>query len=150
MNEDEDHLLWHCAAWDAARETPKRKISMMMSRIPSLPGHVGQWPACLRLCGLPPRDPLGSVSPELLKLFVDTLLDMFSAVLMARMLVERREDAMFDRKLQPGRTYPYGELVGPLPKPAVVELLIVRDPPHSQWKWEFSFKKDLICWLRET
>ena len=31
------------------------------------------------------------MSPQLLKLFVDTLLDMFSAVLMARMLVERRD-----------------------------------------------------------
>ena len=85
----------------------------------------------------------------MLKLFVDTLLDMFGAVLMARMLVERREDAMFDRKLQPGRTYPYGELVGPLPKPAVADLLVVRDPPRSQWKCQFGFKEDLIRWLRE-
>ena len=82
-NEDEDHLLWHCAAWDVARETPRRKVSMMLSRIPSLPGDVGQWPACLRLCGLPPRNLLGPVSPQLLKLFVDTLLDMLSVVLMA-------------------------------------------------------------------
>ena len=98
---------------------------MMMSRILSLPGDVGQWPACLCLCGLPPRDLLGSVTPQLLKLFVDTLLDMFSAVLMARMLVERHGDAMFDSELKPGRTYPYGELVGPLPKPDVADLLIV-------------------------
>ena len=131
-SEDEDHLLWHCVAWDAARGTPRRKISMMLSRIPSLPGDVEQWPACLRLCGLPPRDLLGSVLPQLLKLFVDTLLDMFSAVLMARMLVEQREGAMFHRKLQPGQTYPYGELVGPLPKPVVADLLIVRDPPRLQ------------------
>ena len=104
---------------------------MILSRIPSLPSDVEQWPACLRLCGQPPVDLLGSVSPQLLKLFVDTLLDMFSAVLMARMLVERREDAIFDRKLQPGRTYPYGELVGPLTKHAVADLLIVRVPPHN-------------------
>ena len=98
-SEDEDHLLWHYAGWDTARGTPRHKISMMLSRIPSLPGDVKQWPACLRLCGLPLRDLLGSVSLQLIKLFVDTLSDMFSAVLMARMLVERREDAMFNRKL---------------------------------------------------
>ena len=55
---------------------------------------------------------------------------------------------MFDRKLQLGRTYLYDELVGPLPKPNVADLLMVWDPPRSQWKWEFGFEEDLICWLR--
>ena len=114
---------------------------MMMSKMPELPRDPKLWPPCLRLCGLPPKGLLGEVAPQLLKILVGALLDMFAAVLTARMLVERREDVLFDRKLKTGRTYQYGDLYGPLPKREQRDLLVVDDPPRSQWNGNWASRK---------
>ena len=139
--EDEDHLLWGCTAWDEACRHDLRKLTMMMSRVPELPQDPKLWPPCLRLCGLPPRSLLGGAAPELLKMLMGALLDMFAAVLTTRMLVEKKEDLLFDRKLRTGKTYQYGDLYGPLPKRRHRDLLVIGDPPRAQWKWEMGSRK---------
>ena len=48
--EDEDHLLWWCAAWKSARE-PFLPELMLLARALKL-GALSDWPPCLRLCGL--------------------------------------------------------------------------------------------------
>ena len=48
--EDEDHLLWWCAAWKSARE-PFLPELMLLARALKL-GALSAWPPCLRLCGL--------------------------------------------------------------------------------------------------
>ena len=48
--EDEDHLLWWCAAWKSARD-PFLPELMLLARALKL-GALSEWPPCLRLCGL--------------------------------------------------------------------------------------------------
>ena len=48
--EDEDHLLWWCAAWKSARE-PFLPELMLLARALKL-GALSNWPPCQRLCGL--------------------------------------------------------------------------------------------------
>ena len=47
--EDEDHLLWWCAAWKSARE-PFLPELMLLARALKL-GALSDWPPCLHLCG---------------------------------------------------------------------------------------------------
>ena len=58
-------------------------------------------------------EPLG---PELRTMFMDSLLDLMCAVLVARLDRENQINAIFERKIQSSGSYPYGELYGPLPK----------------------------------
>ena len=52
--EDEDHLLWWCAAWKSARE-PFLPELMLLAWALKL-GALSDWPPCLRLCGLLPEE----------------------------------------------------------------------------------------------
>ena len=51
--EDEDHLLWWCAAWKSARD-PFLPEVMLLARALKL-GALSEWPLCLRLCELLPE-----------------------------------------------------------------------------------------------
>ena len=52
--EDEEHILWHCVAWDHVRDPLLALVHTALSQVPELP-PPGQWPACLRRCGLAPE-----------------------------------------------------------------------------------------------
>ena len=80
---------------------------------------------------------------------MDSLLDLMGAVLMARLDRENQINAIFDRKIQTTTSYPYGELFGPLPREVTRQPLVVRDPPSGEWKWELSFKEDMVRWLAQ-
>ena len=122
---------------------------MLASRVVTLPHEVREWPPCLRICGLPPQSAMEALSPELRTLFVDSLLDMMTAVLVARLDAENQINVIFDRKFRPTGSYPYGELYGPLPRDLASPPLVVSDPSRTVWKWELSFKEDLVRWLAQ-
>ena len=48
--EDEDHLLWWCAAWKSAREPFLPELTLLARALKL--GALYDWPPCLRLCGL--------------------------------------------------------------------------------------------------
>ena len=50
--EDEEHLLWRCAAWKAKREPLITEI-MLLAKALKL-GSLRDWPPCIRLCGIIP------------------------------------------------------------------------------------------------
>ena len=54
--EDEDHLLWCCAAWKSVRGPLKEFLPelMLLARALKL-GALSEWPLCLCLCGLLPE-----------------------------------------------------------------------------------------------
>ena len=110
----------------------------------TLPRAVELWPPCLRICGLPPQSVMEPLGPELRTLFMDSLPDLMCAVPVGRMGRENQINAIFDKKVQSSGSYPYGELYGPLPRCPVGLPLAVRDPPKEAWKWEMSFKEDLV------
>ena len=53
LAEDEDHM--QCEAWASVREAPRRKLTMLASRVTTLRQEVRECPPCLRICGLPPQ-----------------------------------------------------------------------------------------------
>ena len=50
--EDEEHLLWRCPAWAAARESGITEIMLVAKAVRI--GSLSEWPACLKLCGILP------------------------------------------------------------------------------------------------
>ena len=87
-------MFWKCDAWADVREPPHRKVTMMASKMTTLPRTVELWPPCLRMCGLPPQSVMEPLSPELRTLFMDSLLDFMCAVLVARMDRENQINAI--------------------------------------------------------
>ena len=53
VREDEDHLLWRCAAWKTAQDPLLPEIMLLARALK--PGPLSEWPPCLRLCGLLPE-----------------------------------------------------------------------------------------------
>ena len=96
-----------------------------MGNLPALSMVVDNWPACLQhACGIPSWATEG-VDPEQVDEFVYRLFGLALSVLTARMRAQQvaldrgHGGLLFPDMPRPGRgcTYPWQELVGPLPRP---------------------------------
>ena len=115
--EDEDHLFWECATWEVVRGPLALLLISLAGEIPWLPADPTEWPPCLRLCCLPPTHLFGGATAEVTSRFVAALLNMFCRVLRMRLGRERRQDCLFNKPGVTQKTYPFGELCGPKPRP---------------------------------
>ena len=123
MTEDERHILWHYATAEKGAW-----LSWLWEATDNLPAPstvIDNWPACLQHVCLIPSWATEGVDPEQLDENVYNLFGLALSVLMACMRVEQ---ASLDRghvgllfpdapRSGRGRTYPWHELVGPLPRP---------------------------------
>ena len=90
--QDEVHVLWDCLEWDVARETWRPWLNDAATAIPQL-GLPDQWPACLRKAGLFPLRLAQGMDRGLLDGFLYHLCGMYLAVLAARVVASREDQA---------------------------------------------------------
>ena len=127
----EDHILWVCWAWAECRG-PRMLDLLRLAACAELAGLPSAWPPCLRLCGLPPQSlaaaaPVGTFSPFVLALHL-----FMCDILEIRKLRDENSGAPpLVASCPPGRGYPMGELVGPLPCPEPLPIAVRMTP--SEW-----------------
>ena len=119
--EDEDHLLWWCAAWKSARE-PFLPELMLLARALKL-GALSDWPPCLRLCGL--------LSEEVVKR---------SGL--------ARGPGWKKRCKELNRVSRHWVLQPPFPRPTKTCLPAMGQLPRD-WKWGPDFQPAVLRWLSE-
>ena len=149
--EDEEHILWACPRWDEARGTHLADLEASLPQAPVL-GLRSDWPPCLRLCGLLPERDYPDEHRDAVQGVAECLHAMMLAVLRARMRVDQQAPLLFGpRGLVRGlRGYPYGQLVGPLPRPPMgLRGLELSGISSSTWPWELLFLSELLSWLGE-
>ena len=147
--EDEEHILWHCVAWDHVRDPLLALVHTALSQLPELP-PPGQWPACLRRCGLAPEISTEAIKSGAAFTFMRAVHSMYVCIIAARKKRDAHSPSIFAgyRMSQQVRQYPYQQLVGPLPQTVAHGALTLRTPKGHEWKWEKSFLADLLSWLR--
>ena len=147
--EDEEHILWHCIAWDHVRGPLLALVHTALSHLPELP-PPGQWPPCLRRCGLAPELSTAAITSGAALTFIRSVHSMYVCIMTTRKQRDAHSPSIFAgyRMSQQVRQYPYHQLVGPLPQTVAHSALTLRTPKGHEWKWEKSFLADLLSWLR--
>ena len=144
VHEDEVHVLWDSSEWEQARETWCPRLTNAATTITHLgpPGRAGP-----SLEGGPlPLSVVAGVDRELLDEFLYSLYGLCLAVLVARMVASRRDQAGHGDSLFPDQArarsrnpYPRDGFIGPLPGDRA------RNQPHHRqvtlpgWQWLQDF-----------
>ena len=86
-DETEQHILWECAEWAAAKDRHIANVRALAAKVPDLPPY-DRWPPCLKISGLLPEiEPPVNKQVEQHELpFIQALHAMFVAILAARKL----------------------------------------------------------------
>ena len=124
VTEDERHILWHCTSWAVERGAWLPWLQVATGSLLALSAVIDNWPACIHHARLIPSWATEGVGPEQVDKFVYRLFRSALSVLMARMRTEQAASAkdhtglLFPDVPPPGlgRTYPWRDLVGPLPR----------------------------------
>ena len=118
-DETEQHILWECAEWVAARDLHIANVRALAAKVLDLPPY-DRWPPCLKISGLLPEieAPVNREVEQHDLRFIQALHAMFVAILAARKLRDQQAPKLFPTvRLQARSAYPYHQLVGPMPPP---------------------------------
>ena len=146
-DENEQHILWECVEWVAAKDLHIANVRVLAAKVPDLP-PFDRWPPCLKINGLLPEiEPPVNKQVEQHNLpFIQALHAMFVAILVARKLRDQQAPKLFPTVRPQARSaYPYRQLV---PPPPPVRLVCLHNPTARTWPWEKPFLADLLAWLR--
>ena len=118
-------------------------------------GTPPQWPPCLRRAGLMPLHLSHGVERARMDEFLYRLYGMYLAVLAACMTAgqgnpEGPGGALFPEapRPRPRQSFPWGDLVGPLPREAQRERPQPRPGVPQGWRWPQDFLQDVLRWAR--
>ena len=138
---DDNHLLWHCAAWQHLREQHKHAVLLEAHAIGLSPSHMATWPPCLRICGLLPSHLSEGQPKGLVHSFMITYHTMVLSILMAQ--AQRKDVQLFDKPAKPSHmvTYPFMQLCGPLVRQATEAHIQIAKTPDREWRWDRPVKK---------
>ena len=132
-DETEQHILWECAEWAAARDLHIANVRALAAKVPALPPH-DRWPPCLKISGLLPliEPPVNKQVEQHDLPFIQALHAMFVAILAARKLRDQQAPKIFPTVRPQARSaYPYHQLVGPMPPPPKRARYAYTTPPHA-------------------
>ena len=118
-DETEEHTLWACAKWAAARDLHIANVRALAAKVPDLP-PFDRWPPCLKIGGLLPdiEPPVNTQLEQHDLPFIQVLHAMFVASLAARKLRDQQAPKLFPTMCSQARSaYPYHQMVGPMPPP---------------------------------
>ena len=153
-HEDEVHILWDCPEWEAARAEWRPWLMEALEGLPQL-GPPPQWPPCLRRAGLMPLLLSRGMERALLDEFLYRLYGMYLAVLAARIAAgqgnpEGPGGALFPEapRPRPRHSFPWSDLVGPLPREVQRERPQPRPGVPQGWRWPQDFLQDVLRWAR--
>ena len=149
-DETEQHILWECAEWAAARNLHIANVRALAAKVPDIP-PFDKWPSCLKISGLLPAiEPPTNRQVEQHDLpFIQALHAIFVAILAARKLRDQQAPKLFPTVCpQACSANPYHQLVGPIPPPPPARPVCLHNPTACTWPWEKPYLVDLLAWLR--
>ena len=117
----------------------------MLAQLPEL-GPPSSWPSCLRLCGMAPEISLEAVKGGMAFELMKSLHQMYIIILSGRKLRGAQNPTLFTRThiSHQLRTYPYHQLVGPIPRTEPPGNLLMRTPSKAEWQRELPFLADML------
>ena len=154
--EPEANILWDGTHWAEAQGKWIPGVSSTAAALPAL-GGPDPWPACMRNACLVPGWATEGADVKAAEDVLHWLFGMGLSVMMLRMCCERAEaeegraGVLFPNVPIPGRgrSHPWGELPGPLLRPAKdwQHLQLMPGLPRGG-KWDLQLAADILRWAR--